>query len=219
MKYTHIVWDFNGTILDDVGIDIKCVNALLSRRSLPTIDSEEQYRQVFRFPVIEYYRDLGFDLDGEGYDKIAHEWVREYRAIEHTAPVRAGAVDIIDYFRNRGVTQIILSASEQNMLNSQLCDLGIYEKFDEVLGTGDIYAGGKSHIAVEWAKGKDISALMIGDSTHDFDTARAAGFDCALVCGGHESKERLKSTGCPVFDDFSALFEALKMAEVTENGI
>ncbi len=219
MKYTHVVWDFNGTILDDVGIDIKCVNMLLSRRDLPIIESEEQYRQVFRFPVIEYYRDLGFDLDGEGYDKIAHEWVREYRALEATAPLREGAVEIIDYLNRRGIKQIIISATEQNMLNSQLRDLGIYGKFDEVLGTGDIYAGGKAHIAVEWARNKDARVLMIGDSTHDFDTASAAGFDCALVCGGHENKERLLSKGCPVFDDFSALFEAIKETEASCNGI
>ena len=65
MRYTDVIWDFNGTILDDVAAGIASVNKMLSDRGLPTIKDEEHYRKIFRFPIIEYYRALGFDFIGE----------------------------------------------------------------------------------------------------------------------------------------------------------
>ena len=54
MKYSHVLWDFNGTLLDDVGIGMDSINALLRPRKIPTLDSREAYRKVFRFPIEEY---------------------------------------------------------------------------------------------------------------------------------------------------------------------
>ena len=61
-KYTHLIWDFNGTIMDDVKAGIDSVNQMLSERSLPIIPSVEAYRDIFDFPIEEYYRSLGFDF-------------------------------------------------------------------------------------------------------------------------------------------------------------
>ena len=58
MTYTHAVWDFNGTILDDVEAGILAVNRLLSERGLPTISGREDYYRVFRFPIRSYYEAL-----------------------------------------------------------------------------------------------------------------------------------------------------------------
>ena len=62
-RYSHVAWDFNGTVLDDVSIGITAVNRLLERRSLRIIESEEAYRELFDFPVIDYYKRLGFDFE------------------------------------------------------------------------------------------------------------------------------------------------------------
>ena len=58
MDYTHILWDFNGTILDDVSVGINAINVLLKRRKMPIIFSQEEYRAKFCFPVIDYYLSL-----------------------------------------------------------------------------------------------------------------------------------------------------------------
>ena len=76
-RYTHIIWDFNGTILDDVQLGIRCVNTMLSKRGLPVLPDVEAYRQVFGFPIEAYYRRLGFDFEKEDYHTVlAPEWVR-----------------------------------------------------------------------------------------------------------------------------------------------
>ena len=57
----HIVWDWNGTLLDDRWLTIAVMNRLLARRNMDEL-TEDRYLQFFTFPVIDYYRRLGFDL-------------------------------------------------------------------------------------------------------------------------------------------------------------
>ena len=60
MKYKHIIWDWNGTLLDDTWLCVEGINNSLKKRSLQTI-TKEIYRKVFSFPVEDYYKRLGFD--------------------------------------------------------------------------------------------------------------------------------------------------------------
>ena len=77
-KYTHVIWDFNGTVLDDVRACINSMNALLAARGLPLL-TEERYKKVFGFPVEEYYGRLGLDLAAEDFKTVlAPEWVEQY---------------------------------------------------------------------------------------------------------------------------------------------
>ena len=79
MKYSHIVWDFNGTLLDDIMAGIDAVNVMLAQRGLATIESVDAYRELFCFPIIKYYAKLGFDFDKEDYYSVlAPEWVAMY---------------------------------------------------------------------------------------------------------------------------------------------
>ena len=75
MRYTHIIWDFNGTLFDDVEAGINSVNDMLSERGLKTLEDKEDYRKVFKFPIIEYYKDLGFDFE-KAHNAIYHEFVK-----------------------------------------------------------------------------------------------------------------------------------------------
>ena len=44
-------------------------------------------------------------------------------------------------------------------------------------------------------------AVMIGDSVHDFEVARALGVHCVLQAAGHQPAAVLRATGAPVADD------------------
>ena len=78
-NYTHIAWDFNGTILNDLDASLSAANALLAQYSLPTLPDLNAYREVFGFPVINYYRRIGFDFDRIPYSVLAPEWVAYYK--------------------------------------------------------------------------------------------------------------------------------------------
>ena len=72
---TTIIWDWNGTLLDDAEMCLEAINIMLKKRNLPEL-SMERYRDVFTFPVIEYYREVGFDFTLEAWDPVATEFRR-----------------------------------------------------------------------------------------------------------------------------------------------
>ncbi len=194
MKYTCIVWDFNGTILDDVIIGIDSVNVLLKARGLKTLDSREEYQNAFGFPIIDYYRRIGFDFDAERYEDVAVEWVNEYTAREVYAQTVPGVLEMLEYFKNSGVKQVIISACEKEMLIRNAKRLGVFDYFDEICGIDNIYATSKVDIAVDWTRrNQNEKVLFVGDTDHDFTVAKKMGADCVLVAMGHQSYEQLLS--------------------------
>ncbi len=197
--YTHIIWDFNGTLLDDTRTGIQSINTLLSRRGMEPIGSIAQYHALFCFPIVSYYKKVGFDFSKDPFDVLAREWVAEYEKNVPQAPLRPGTVPVLQAFQESGIEQIVLSASERGMLDRQLRDLGIRCFFTEILGTDDIYGTSKIEIGRNWARtAVPPRALMIGDTTHDFAAAQAMEMDCVLLTGGHQDKKTLSSCGCPV---------------------
>jgi len=207
MKYTDVIWDFNGTILDDVEAGIRSVNKMLSDRSLPTIKDKEHYRSLFRFPIIEYYRSLGFDFDAEPYEVLAPIWVDEYLENSKSSGLRDGFAEAFDFFKKKGVRQYILSATELSMLTSQLSSLGILSDFDGVYGLDNIHAHSKTELALSWrAAHPKAKVLFIGDTEHDFDTAVSMDAECALVCGGHQNRQKLEACrGAMICESFCEL--------------
>ena len=205
-RYRTIVWDFNGTLVDDLGIGIGAINALLGRRGMPQILSYDAYHEVFCFPIEEYYRRLGFDFSVEPYEVLAHEWVREYRAREGSAPLREGAEHLLRRFRLCGLRQAVLSATEEKMLGEQLDALGIRGFFESVIGRGDIYASDKVALAAANAhRFTGGGVLVIGDTEHDVRMAEALSADVILLEGGHSSSSALSAIGCEIVSDLAEL--------------
>ena len=199
--YDYCIWDFNGTLLDDVGAGISSVNTLLSERGLPVIPSVDYYRGIFRFPIIEYYKSLGFDFDSEPYEELAPKWVKLYLENVCSSELFGDVLSTLEYMKGRGIKQIILSATEREMLKGQLDFLGITDYFEEILGLDNIHAGSKLSLAQDWkARHEGARAFLIGDTDHDAQSAKALDADCVLVCRGHQSRKHLLTLGCPVFN-------------------
>ena len=211
MNYSHILWDFNGTLLDDVGIGIECINLLLTSRGLPSLRNREEYQRHFRFPIEEYYRSVGFDFSKDPYDILAHEWVAFYREREDSAPLFEGAEEILTYVQSRQIPQILFSATQREMLLQQIEALGIARYFNEILGSDNIYAAGKVAVGKAWmAAVMPERALLIGDSLHDAEAAREMGLECILIARGHQSRETLRAAGVPVLEDLLQVREFLE---------
>lgn len=203
MKYTHIIWDFNGTILDDVEIGIEAINTLLSRRSLNTIDNIDEYRRLFCFPIKDYYLRCGFDFEQDDYEQVlAPEWVAEYNMLEYRSQLCRGVLAALKSFKDSCIKQSIVSASLSETLTKQTKRLNIQEYFDNIIGCDDFFAYGKTQLCRKFVlDNPDQSFILVGDTTHDFDVASAAGIDCALICQGHMDRATLEKCGCLVFDD------------------
>ena len=211
LQYTHLIWDFNGTILDDVGLGIRCVNIMLEKRGLPTLDSVEAYQKAFGFPIDAYYRRLGFDFEKEDYETVlAPEWVAHYLAGEPECGMNPGAREVLDAVTSLGMPQVMLSATKLEQLESQLNRLGIRNVFDEVLGLDNIHARSKASLALAWKeRNPEARPLFVGDTGHDAEVAAAIGADCVLYTGGHQSEAQLSGLGCGLIHDLRELIRLL----------
>ena len=202
MSFDLVIWDFNGTIIDDVRLGIDSVNVMLAKRSLPVVSGVEEYRRRLRFPIIDYYRDLGFDFAAEPYETLAHEWIALYNAGADDIEASVGAREAIGAIAAAGVRQVIISASERTMMLRALDRLGLTGYFDEILGQDNVYAAGKLETVREFAAGCGAKRpVVIGDTLHDHEMALELHADCILYTLGHSSRDDLEKTGAALVCD------------------
>lgn len=202
-----IIWDWNGTLLNDRDICIASMNLMLEKRQIPQL-STEKYLDVFTFPVQDYYKAIGFDFNKESWDIAAHEFIYLYLDKINDCKLSPGAVDTLTKFKEMKLSQAIVSAMQHDALVKSVEHLGIAGFFDSIGGISDHYAAGKIENALSFLNKSEIDpkhALLIGDTLHDSEVAKEIGCNCVLIAAGHQSAERLKYTGLPVYaslDDF-----------------
>ena len=206
-----VIWDWNGTLLDDTLVCITAMNRMLVRRGMPLLE-EVRYREVFTFPVRKYYIELGFDFTRESFEDLSVEFVALYRELQVGAGLHDGAHELLEAFRKTGKRQVILSAMERSTLIGDVTARGIAGFFDSILGVEDHYACGKTGIARHFleASGTDpATAVLLGDTRHDFEVASMLGCDCILVANGHHSFGRLNATGATVQKNLAGVLNLL----------
>jgi len=212
MNIKHIVWDWNGTLLNDKQLAITAINVLLKKYDLPSIILE-QYLKIFSFPVIDYYKRLGFDFDKTPFTVVGTEFIEEYTARMYDVNMQDGAKSVLKYFHDNGVPQSLLSAAKQQMLDSLMEYHDIDKYFIKVSGLSDHYANSKLEAGKAWINELSYSpseVLFIGDTLHDAEVANEIGANCMLIAAGHATYEKLESSGKKVFHniiEFKEWFE------------
>ena len=144
MRITHVVWDWNGTLLDDLEVCHGIINAMLERRGRPAL-SLGAYRQVQEFPVVNYYAKI-FDLEAESFHDLAEEYMARYNRLWEHCGLTTGALETLSALRMAGVGQSMLTASRGDNLHRQLEHYGLQEAFSPGSTLEDHYAGGKAHL-------------------------------------------------------------------------
>jgi len=202
-----IIWDWNGTLLDDASIAVKTMNHMLEKRGMNLL-SIDSYKSVFTFPVKKYYQAIGFDFQAEPFEVPASEFIDLYNAELGSCRLHKDTLRILEYFQSLGVRQFILSAMEQTVLDQCLKNYQIDHFFEFALGLDNIYAASKVENGHRLIAGQKLQAselVLIGDTVHDFEVATELGCQCVLIADGHQSKEVLEATGVLVLDSISQL--------------
>jgi phosphoglycolate phosphatase len=210
----NIVFDFNGTLLDDLKLSVDIEEALMINNGLRPYTLEE-YLDKFFFPIREYYRYIG--IKDENFSKSAEYFNNEYNSRwSKETSLHSGVIKALKDLKKAGYRLFVLSASEEEFLISQLKALGIYEYFDGVCGARNDLAYGKIEYGKTYAKEHHIEPNetgIIGDTCHDFEVANELHFKCILFTKGHNSKARLEKLGVKTFDDFNLLSEVMKAVD------
>jgi phosphoglycolate phosphatase len=209
IKEKYIFWDWNGTLLNDTNICVSVMNDMLDKRRMNNLDVD-YYKEVFGFPVINYYKKLGFDFEKESFEALSAEFIKNYSLQALSVPLAKNSELVLKYFREQGKKNIILSVMQQDMLVSLVKHTGINSYFSDILGIDNIYAHSKSLVAVDYLKNKKINSdqiIMIGDTLHDYEVASEIGCKCILISHGHQSELRLMKSGAMVLNSLIELIQ------------
>lgn len=212
-QYRHIIWDWNGTIFDDVKLCVNIINSLLAQRNLNTL-TLENYRKIFTFPVEKYYKIAGFDFEKEPFEIVGREWMDQYEMRKLECSVFEDVRLLLSEFKSGGLRQSILSAYSQNTLIELTEHFQIKNYFSNIVGLDHIYADSKLHLGKELINKIDAEPeeiLLIGDTLHDHEVAEALGVDCILIASGHQEYTKLKESGVPVFKSSGELLKLYRL--------
>ncbi|WP_210454421.1 HAD family hydrolase [Pantoea ananatis] len=206
----HVIFDWNGTLVDDLALAVRGMNAVRELQMLPPMNAE-LYRQHFGFPIRSFYQALGIDCESALFDELIRTYLGIFNRDIGTCALHTGALGMINDLRAQNITVSVLSASQQHTLESNLNSAGINHLVDHVYGLTDTRAMGKGDIALQLDNllGKPgFSALMIGDTDHDIEVALQCGWQVASVSHGHQTSERLRSIHDHVYTDLPSVHRA-----------
>jgi phosphoglycolate phosphatase len=206
-RYRHIIWDWNGTLLDDLDLCVDVMNGSLRRRGLPLLD-RARYHALFDFPVRDYYARLGFDLTRDTFEALSVEFITGYDARRFDCALQPGTREILTAAGRAGLTQSILSAYRGETLREIVTHFGFASHFIRLNGLSDIYAHSKTELGRAWIAELGLpprDVLMVGDTLHDLDVAAAMGVDCVLVANGHHPEPRLRARTDRIVPSLDAL--------------
>ncbi|MCP4439484.1 MAG: HAD family hydrolase [Aureispira sp.] len=192
--YNTIIWDWNGTLLNDIDLCIDIANKLLSDQNKTSLD-KQQYKSSFGFPITDYYTKIGIDMQQESFELLTKKFITQYTEEVKNCGLHHKAEEVLETFRTRNWSQYILTAAHKDSVLSLLDFHGIDSYFEEVEGLDNHRAETKVYRGKELLKNNNIvrtQAVLIGDTLHDHEVAQEIGVDCILIANGHQSKERLE---------------------------
>lgn len=209
-KYKHVIWDWNGTMLDDVNLCVDVGNNLFKRKNIPLM-TVDKYKSIFTIPVKDYYIAAGFDFSKESFEVVGKEWMDEYEERKYECSLHKDLIDTMQKFNSLGIKQSVLSAYKQENLAEMIHNFELNNYLEHIVGLDNIYAAGKIHLAKKLMgllNNGHGETLLIGDTVHDFEVSLSVGADCRLIAGGHQNKETLEKTGSIVYNTLTELTEA-----------
>jgi len=210
-KYKHIIWDYNGTLVDDTWLCVEIVNEFLSRDGKPSIN-EETYRRKYDLPVIDFYKEIGFDLEYLSYDELSSKFIKIYDERRFECSLQLGIRQVLQAVRQAGIPQSVLSAYQRHRLESALDYYGLSQIFAYIAGLNDYYAHGKIEIGRNLVKSLNClpeQILLVGDTAHDCEVARETGTDCVLLPIGHHTRGKLSAYPAQIIEHPTQLIESL----------
>ena len=206
--YQHIIWDWNGTLLDDIALCVEVNSAIMIDHGLPAL-TIERYQNLFGFPIEDYYERLGFDFEVTPFATLADRYVADYNDKARHAALHDGAVEALKAVKAQGKVQSILSAAQESHVHEMIEHFGLREHFHHICGIHHRYASSKidrGHELIAEAGVPATETLLIGDTDHDHEVAEALGIDVLLVAAGHQSFTRLKDRHHAVVERLDGVF-------------
>lgn len=193
-NYDNIIFDFNGTIINDLDLCINILNYMLESKGYKKV-TKERYLEIFTFPIIEYYKLAGFDFNKHSFENLSVEFINLYQKASLECSLYDGVIELLEKLKKLNKNIILLSASQLDNLKEQVYHFKIEKYFTKILGLDNILAKSKIEVAEKYFKENNIDlskTIILGDTIHDAEVANKLKIDSILIADGHQSYDRLK---------------------------
>jgi phosphoglycolate phosphatase-like HAD superfamily hydrolase len=206
-RVRHVVWDWNGTLLDDAELTIEATSASMVAAGHAPVPGRIYRTQFVRPLQLFYERLLERPVSEEEAATLDGAFHFHYLQLVGRAVLRPDAIDALDAVASEGLGQSLLSMWPHEHLVPLVERLGLDHYFSQVDGNRALGRLGKTDSLVAHLDVLGLDAngvLMIGDSTDDAKSAADVGCRCVLIDSGHATPDALGATGVPVVGDLIA---------------
>lgn len=208
-----MVWDWNGTLLNDNHAVLAAVNEVCAGFGRPELSWGDWQAAYARPMQVSYEQILQRTLDDEEWarvDKLYHE---RYDALLHTCELADGTLDVLRQCIESGRTQSLLSMWFHGRLTPTVEQYGLTSYFTRIDGLpGDVGGGSKADSLIRHLEAQQLdpaTVVLIGDVVDDGQAAQAAGTQCILVSTGAMTRSALEATGAPVTESITEAIRQL----------
>jgi len=211
----HIIWDWNGTLFDDLHVVVESVNASLASVGSAVRIDDDGYRDHYRRPVRNFYDILlqrpVTDAEWVEINSVFHDVY--FERLDEAGP-NAEAHAAVAEVESRSLTQSILSMWTHTLLEPTVAHHGLAGPMLAVQGSNEDEGAIKASLLREHLAQlqlhPDTKVVMVGDTFDDADAASEVGVAAVFYDGGSHHRHALEATGVPVAD---TLCHAIDLAE------
>lgn len=184
--FRNLIFDWSGTLVDDLGPVLDATNVVLQRYGRPTMD-RESFRRQFRLPYREFYAEC---LPGVTIEELESHFRPAFAASSAPVFVLPHAREKLDWCAQRGIRTFVLTSMDADAFYLQLKEFGLEQHFEAT------YAGVADkreliHRILETHGLRASETAFVGDMTHDIETARHGGVASIAVLTGYTHAEPL----------------------------
>jgi phosphoglycolate phosphatase len=196
VRYRLVVFDWDGTIIDSAGAIARCIRLAAGDLGLP-VPSEAQARHVIGLGLHDALRGTVPDLRPERMPEFVERYREHFRAAEGTMGLFAGMRELIERLSSERTLGIATGKSRRG-LDRALEATGLKAHFRASRCADETHP--KPHPAMLHELTAELgvpadNTLMIGDTSHDLEMARAAGVDALAVSYGAHAARGLAECG------------------------
>ena len=184
--FKNLIFDWSGTLVDDMGPVIEATNAVLGKYGIAPYD-REGFRRGFRLPYREFYAEI---LPGVSLEELESHFRPAFDAAVSPVTVLPHAREKLEWAKSRGMKMFVLTSMDATAFARQLDEFGMRHYFEEtyagVLDKRDLI-----HRIIETHRLNREETAFVGDMTHDIETARHGGISSIAVLTGYHHAEVL----------------------------
>lgn len=184
--FRNFIFDWSGTLVDDLGPVIEATNTVLGKYDLPPLD-REGFRRSFRLPYREFYTEV---LPHVPLEELESHFRPAFDAAVTPVTILPHAREKLEWCAAHGIRTFVLTSMDTTAFERQMDDFGLRDLF-EATYSGVLDKRDVIHRILETHHLDPAETAFVGDMTHDVETARHGGVSSIAVLTGYNHPEIL----------------------------